>query len=217
MRSTETFLPVFDEAHNWIDHPGFMVVAAIVAPDPADRQHIYETLVREESMNPSTASQRLSGFAQKLAGTYVTAKGEAAARTHAGHVVLELLRLQRAGVPSTLNAARRLAAYNHVAFSRKGSTPSAYRSIEKHLERLRPTLHLQPLVLCGALRLETGPELLRTLGLARAFEQLIGACAEGGSFSWSPLRVPTSVPARPQDLPATEALTDAELAAAAGR
>ncbi len=215
MIETSTYLPLFCENGEWIERPDFMVIAALSQTTIIDRQHVYAAMLLEESLNPNQTASGMSDFAKNVEKKFI--RGNLRQRVLAGHVVLELDRLEAfTGKPPTVNAARRLVAYNqsdHV-----GKPAHEYhlkREIERSFSQYNATMHLQAAAVYPQLleSIEGSEEgLRRFLGVARAYEEFIDANVVSESFIWTPWRVPTQIESvsKPKFLP----LTKQELAAA---
>jgi hypothetical protein len=119
-------------------------------------------------------------------------------RVYAGQVVVELVRIAEAtGEPPSVNAARRLVAYNHHEHFRTGAPDGARRAVEKAFRRFQSSAHLQAvMILKRSLlkELEGSEEKCREfLGTARAVESFVDNNVVSDSFKWNPLRVPETI------------------------
>lgn len=177
-----------------------MVFAAASHAAEFEIESLYREMVREDQENPASSSPALSQRALRR-GQKELAKRESL-HVLAGEVVLEIARLNvMTGKTPSLNAARRLVAFNHRQFQRKAKDSLMERSVLREVERgfakyqniahIRAALHY---ILASDGEIEAGEySFRRLLGIARTFEGIIDRIEATGPFSWMPLRIPPQI------------------------
>jgi hypothetical protein len=190
------YLRIYDVTGAWIDHPDFMILAALSQSQPASVEQIYASMVKEEKLNPPTTDGLLTDFAIVVKKKLI--EKEVKQRAIAGEVVVELARLAAAtGKPPSVNAARRLVAFNHHRHFRTSEPGSIEREVQRSFSAFRDTSHLQAAVVMEpSLVSELEGDMAKCcefLGIARAFEDFIDHNVVSKAFEWSPLRIPTSI------------------------
>ena len=194
--SVSKYLRIYDVTGAWIEHPDFMILAALSQSQPASVEQTYAAMVKEEKLNPPTTDGLLTDFATVVKKKMI--EKNVKQRAIAGEVVVELARLAAAtGKPPSVNAARRLVAFNHHRHFRTSEPGNIEREAQRSFSAFRDTSHLQAAaVMEPNLVSELEGDMAKCcefLGIARAFEGFIDHNVVSKAFKWSPLRIPTNI------------------------
>ena len=200
------YMRLFGPDGAWIPRPDYMILSVMSVPDLTTAgqktpdlisiEHLYKTMLAEDELNPAATDGHLSTYAANAKNDFI--KRFMTERVYAGQVVVELVRIAEAtGEPPSVNAARRLVAYNHHEHFRTGAPDGARRAVEKAFRRFQSSAHLQAvMILKRSLlkELEGSEEKCREfLGTARAVESFVDNNVVSDSFKWNPLRVPETI------------------------
>jgi hypothetical protein len=195
------YLPLLTDDGRLIPRPDYMVFAAMAQPDAASMRHIYETMLLEDQLRPTSDPEDMSDFARRVLSKDINAN--VPGRVMAGEVILELVHLAQARrAPPTLNQARKIVARDYQNYiNKKSSFSTVLRAVEKHFSHYRAVSHLLAVAaykprLIYDLEGEMLP-LREFLGLARGFEAFIDNEVVSPGFKWDPFRIPHQFPVRP--------------------
>jgi len=119
-------------------------------------------------------------------------------RIFAGLVVLELVRIAAATLkPPSMAQAIRLVSFNQYREIRTSSVENLEREVRRGFAQCRNTAHLHAAAIYNDPNVSEiencGMNTLRFLARARGLEDFIDKNIAGGSFKWTPWRVPASV------------------------
>lgn len=192
------YLPLLTDDGRLVPRPDYMVFAAMAQPEPISMRHIYETMLLEDRLRPTSGPEDMSDFARRVLSKDINAN--VPGRVMAGEVILELVRLAEAKRgPPTLNQARKIVARNYQSYiNKKSSFSTVLRAVEKHFSDYRAVSHLLAVAafkprLIHDIEGEILP-LREFLGLARGFEAFIDNEVVSLGFKWDPFRIPHQFP-----------------------
>jgi len=195
MNPSRRFLPLFTPDENWIERPDLYLLARMGSEDGEEEgvvRQVYEVMCRSDGTRTE-----LDSFGKTVERHHIRQK--LSERLAAAHVVLELVRIAATtGKPPSEAKALRLAAFNHHKTFRKSSLESLERNFRRGFSAYRNTAHLQAAMVLqepSILAIEGSVEnTVRFLSRARGLERFMDNNLAGGSFKWSPWRVPPRIP-----------------------